>query len=74
MNFDQLLVELGVILNFTRKRGLPNKDSGGVLCVFLHNHTEDNYVEEHLLTFLSFKYFVIRPLKKCQLFICLGLI
>ena len=27
-----------------------------------HSHTEANYVEEHLLTFLSFKYFGIRPL------------
>ena len=31
---------------------------------FLHSHTEANYVEEHLLTFLSIKYFGIRPLQK----------
>ena len=33
------------------------EDSDGVLCVVLNTSTESNYVEKHLLTFLSIKYF-----------------
>ena len=65
MNFDKLLVKPGAIFwILPENEAYPNEDSGKVLCVFLHSHTEANYVEEHLLTFLSIKYFGIRPLKK----------
>ena len=58
MNFDKILVKPGAIVwILTENEAYPNEDSGRVLCVFLHNHTEANYVEEHLLTFLSIKYF-----------------
>ena len=55
MNFEQLLVEPFWIL--PENEAYPNEDSGGFLCVFLHSHTEANYVEEHLLTI--FVYFNI---------------
>ena len=48
-------VMVAAILDFTRKRGFPKEDSGGVLFVVLNTSTESNYVEKHLLTFLSIK-------------------
>ena len=39
------------------------EDSDGVLCVVLNTSTESNYVEKHLLTFLSIKYFGMRAPK-----------
>ena len=38
-------------------------DSGGVLCVFLYSPTKSNYVEKHLLIFISIKYLGIFHLK-----------
>ena len=38
-------------------------DSGGVLCVFLYSPTESNYVEKHVLAFISIKYLGIFHLK-----------
>ena len=52
------------IFDLPENEAHPNEDSGGVVCVFLHSHSGANYVEEHLLTFLSIKYIGIRPLKK----------
>ena len=57
---------MAAILDFTRKRGFPQEDSGGVLCVVLNTSTESNYVEKHLLTFLSIKYFGICALKNAN--------
>ena len=46
---------MAAILDFTRRRGFPQRRFGGVLCVVLISSTEANYVEKHLLTFLSNK-------------------
>ena len=68
MSFDQLLGELGAILDFfLENEAYLNKNSGGVKCVFLHNHIEANYVKDYLFTFLSIKYFCMRPLKKIKI-------
>ena len=61
---------MAAILNFTRKRGFTQKVFGGVVCVVLISSTEANYVEKHLLTFLSIKYFGICALKKAIFPIC----
>ena len=44
---------MAATLNFTRKRGFLQEVFGEVLCVVLKSFTEANYVEKHLLTFLS---------------------
>ena len=52
------------ILDFTRKRGFSQGEFGWVFfSVFLYSSTESNYVEKHLLTFFSIKYFSIFHLK-----------
>ena len=65
---------MAAILDFTRKRSFPQKGFGGVLCVVLNTSNKSNYVEKHLLTFLSIKYFGICAPKKCKFFTFLGLI
>ena len=52
----------------------PKEDSDGVLCVVLNTLTKSNSVENHLLTFLSIKYFGISAHKKCNFFHLLNLI
>ena len=44
------------ILILPENEAFRKVDSGGVLCVFLYSTTESNYVENHLLTFISIKY------------------
>ena len=59
--------------DFTRKRGFPQGGFGwGFMCV-LYSPTESNYVEKHLLTFISIKYLGIFHFLKCKLFTFLGL-
>ena len=65
---------MAAILNFTPKRGFPQGIFGWGLCVVLNSSTKSNYVEKHLLIFVTFKYFGICALKKCKLFTILGLI
>ena len=59
---------MAAILDFTRKRGLPQGGFSGVLCVVLDRSTEANYVEKHLLTFLSIKYFGICTLQNSNFY------
>ena len=44
---------MAAILDFNRKGGFLQGIFGGVLCVVLKSFTKANYVEKHLLTFLS---------------------
>ena len=44
---------MAAILDFTRKRGFPQGVFGWGFQGVLHNPTESNSVEIHLLTFLS---------------------
>ena len=46
---------MAAILDFTQRRGFSQRGLGGVLCVVLTSSTQANYVEKHLLTFLSIK-------------------
>ena len=50
---------MAAILAFPENEAFLKEDSGGVLCGVLKTSTESNYVEKHLLTFLSIKYFGI---------------
>ena len=59
---------MAAILDFTRKKAFLKEDSGGILYVVLNSYTASSYVEKHLLTFLSIKYFGIYALKKCTFF------
>ena len=47
---------MAAILILPENEAFRKVDSGGVLCVFLYSPTESNYVEKHLLTFISIKY------------------
>ena len=44
---------MAAILDFRENKAFPKEDLDGVLCVVLNTSTESNYVEKHLLTFLS---------------------
>ena len=46
---------MAAILCFTRKRGIPQGGFGWGFMCFLYSPTESNYVEKHLLTFISIK-------------------
>ena len=72
MNFDKLLVELGAILDFTRKKRLTLMRIQVEFNVCFYIATPRLIMLK--LTFLSIKYFSIRPLQKWKLFIFLGLI
>ena len=54
---------MAAILILPENEAFRKVDSGGVLCVFSHSSTESNYVEKHLLTFISIKYLGIFHLK-----------
>ena len=41
------------ILDILENEAFPTKDFDGVLCAVLNTSTESNYVEKHLLIFLS---------------------
>ena len=47
---------MAAILDFARKRGFPQERFGRDFCVSFYSPTESNYVEKHLLTFISIKY------------------
>ena len=47
---------MAAILILPENEAFRKVDSDGVLCVFLYSPTESNYVENHLLTFISIKY------------------
>ena len=64
---------MAAILILSENEAFRKVDLGGVLCVFLYSPTKSNYVEKHLLTFISIKYSLILHLK-CKLFTFLGLI
>ena len=48
---------------YPKNEAFPKEDLGRILCVFLYSPTESNYVEKHLLTFISIKYLSIFHLK-----------
>ena len=54
---------MAAILILPENEAFRKVDSGGVLCVFLYIPTESNYVEKHLLPFISIKYLGIFHLK-----------
>ena len=56
-------VNKGFSTEFDSHEAFCKVDSIGVLCAFLYSPTESNYVEKHLLTFISIKYLGIFQLK-----------
>ena len=62
------------ILDFTRKKAFLKEDSGGILYAVLNSYTASSYVEKHLLTCLSIKYFAFVHLKSALFSHFLGLI
>ena len=54
---------MAAISDFTRKAAFLKEDSDRVLYVVLNSYAASTYVEKHLLTFLSIKYFGICALK-----------
>ena len=54
---------MAAILILPENEAFRNVDSAGVLFVFLYSPTKSNYVEKHLLTFISIEYLGIFHLK-----------
>ena len=60
---------MAAILNFFENEAFPKEDLDGVLCVVLNTSTcstESNYVEKHLLTFLSINILAFVHLKNAN--------
>ena len=61
---------MAAILDLLENKAFPKEDLDGVLCVVLNTSTVSNYVEKHLLTFLSINILAFVHLKMQILHIC----
>ena len=57
---------MAVILDLLENEAFSKEDLDGVLCVVLNTSTESNYVEKHLLTFLSINILAFVHLKNAN--------
>ena len=57
---------MAAILDLLDNKAFPKEDLDGVLCVVLNTSTESNYVEKHLLTFLSINILAFVHLKNAN--------
>ena len=57
---------MAAILDLLENESFPLDDLDGVLCVVLNTSTESNYVEKHLLTFLSINILAFVHLKNAN--------